>query len=96
MKLDALSQLESPFVSLELPRFGEHADIILFVVVELDQRFDDMLPVTVNRAGAVVVRMDRVGNAAVKNSHAVSGSSKTIARKIGPGQSACAEKRAPL
>ncbi len=37
VKLDALSQFESPSVALELPRFGEHADVIFLVVVELDR-----------------------------------------------------------
>ena len=82
MKLDALSQLERPLVALELPRLGEHADVVFFVVVELDQRLHDMLPVAVDRAGAVIVGMNRVGDAAVKNRHPIARSGEALAQKI--------------
>ncbi len=85
MKLNALPKLESPFVALELPGLCEHADVIFLLVVELDERFNDMLPIAVNRAGAVIIRMNGVGNAAMKDRDAVSGSGEAFAQEQRPG-----------
>ena len=80
MKFDALSELEGPLVALKLPGLSEHADVILFLIIELDQRLDDVLPIAIDRARAVIIRMRE---------------SATLEEKSSPGRARPRERRAP-
>src|SRR5262245_53562985 len=96
MKLDSFSHFEDPLGALELPRFGENANIVFALEIVFDQRLDNVLPLTVNRAGAVVIRMDRVRHARMKDRHTIARSREPFAGNIRTHRRANAEDGALL
>ena len=81
VELDAFFQLEHPPVALKFPGLGEHADEIFAPIIVFDQRLDDMLPVAVDRAGAMLEGMHRISHARMINSDSIPGRGEGLRRK---------------
>jgi len=82
VKFDALFQANNPPLALVFPRLGENTDVVFAFIIVFDQRFHNMLPVAVNRAGAVPVRMQGIGDARMINRNPILGRGEGIAGDV--------------
>src|SRR5581483_7263877 len=83
VKLNPFLELYDPAFTVELPRVGEDAVVVLLLVVVFDERLEDMLPLSVDRARAVLIRIHVIGDAGMINRHAVARSGEGIAHERG-------------